>query len=92
VPYEVGSATYREIAKGQIVGNTTGRLKLLFHRETLKLLGVHILGEGATDLVHIGQTVMGFDGTIEFFIGNVFNYPTYSECYRVAALNGVNRL
>ena len=92
VPYEVGTATYREIAKGQIVGNTTGRLKLLFHRETLKLLGVHILGEGATDLVHIGQTVMGFDGTIEFFIGNVFNYPTYSECYRVAALNGVNRL
>ena len=92
VPYEVGSATYREIARGQIVGNTTGRLKLLFHRESLKLLGVHIIGEGATDLVHIGQTVMGFDGTIEFFIGNVFNYPTYSECYRVAALNGVNRL
>ncbi len=92
VPYEVGSATYREIARGQIVGNTTGRLKLLFHRESLKLLGVHILGEGATDLVHIGQTVMGFDGTIEYFIGNVFNYPTYSECYRVAALNGYNRL
>jgi NAD(P) transhydrogenase len=92
VPYEVGSATYREIAKGQIVGNTVGRLKLLFHRESLKLLGVHIIGEGATDLVHIGQTVMGFDGTIEYFIGNVFNYPTYSECYRVAALNGVNRL
>jgi len=92
VPYEVGSATYREIARGQIVGNTTGRLKLLFHRESLKLLGVHIIGEGATDLVHIGQTVMGFDGTIEYFIGNVFNYPTYSECYRIAALNGVNRL
>ncbi len=92
VPYEVGSATYREIARGQIAGNTIGRLKLLFHRENLKLLGVHILGEGATDLVHIGQTVMGFDGTIEYFIGNVFNYPTYSECYRVAALNGINRL
>lgn len=92
VPYEVGAATYREIARGQIVGNTTGRLKLLFHRETLRLLGVHILGEGATDLVHIGQTVMGYEGTIEYFIGNVFNYPTYSECYRVAALNGVNRL
>ena len=92
VPYEVGAATYREIARGQIAGNTIGRLKLLFHRENLKLLGVHILGEGATDLVHIGQTVMGFDGTIEYFIGNVFNYPTYSECYRVAALNGVNRL
>ena len=92
VPYEVGAATYREIARGQIVGNTTGRLKLLFHRETLKLLGVHIIGEGATDLVHIGQVVMGFEGTIEYFIGNVFNYPTYSECYRVAALNGINRL
>ena len=92
VPYEVGSATYREIARGQIVGNTTGRLKLLFHRESMRLLGVHIIGEGATDLVHIGQTVMGFQGTIEYFIGNVFNYPTYSECYRVAALNGVNRL
>jgi NAD(P) transhydrogenase len=92
VPYEVGAATYREIARGQIAGNTTGRLKLLFHRESLKLLGVHIIGEDATDLVHIGQTVMGFDGTIEYFIGNVFNYPTYSECYRVAALNGINRL
>jgi len=92
VPYEVGSATYREIARGQIVGSTTGRLKLLFHRESLKLLGVHIIGDGATDLVHIGQMVMGFDGTIEHFIDNVFNYPTYSECYRVAALNGINRL
>lgn len=92
IPYEVGSADYREIARGQIAGNTTGRLKLLFHRENLKLLGVHIIGDGAADLVHIGQTVMGFDGTIDFFIGNVFNYPTYSECYRVAALNGINRL
>lgn len=92
IPYEVGSATYREIARGQIGGNTTGRLKLLFSRDDLKLLGVHIIGDHATDLVHIGQTVMAFGGTIEFFINNVFNYPTYSECYRVAALNGVNRL
>jgi NAD(P) transhydrogenase len=92
VPYEVGSATYREIARGQIAGNTTGRLKLLFHRNDLKLLGVHIIGDYATDLIHIGQTVMAFGGNIEFFINNVFNYPTYSECYRVAALNGINRL
>ncbi|MDH4248643.1 MAG: Si-specific NAD(P)(+) transhydrogenase [Deltaproteobacteria bacterium] len=92
VPYEVGAATYREIARGQIVGNTTGRLKLLFHRESLKLLGVHIIGDQATEMIHIGQTVMAFDGSIEFFINQVFNYPTYSECYRVAALNGVNRL
>ncbi|HUJ74441.1 MAG TPA: Si-specific NAD(P)(+) transhydrogenase, partial [bacterium] len=69
-----------------------GRLKLLFHRETLKLLGVHILGDEATDLVHIGQAVMTFGGTIEYFIDSVLNYPTYSECYRVAALNGYNRL
>ncbi len=92
IPYEVGSATYREIARGQIAGNTTGRLKMLFNRDDLKLLGVHILGDYATDLIHIGQTAMAFGGTVEFFIHNVFNYPTYSECYRVAALNGINRL
>jgi NAD(P) transhydrogenase len=92
VPYEVGTATYREIARGQIVGNTTGRLKLLFHRDTLKILGVHIIGDDATDLIHTGAAVMAFGGTIEYFIDTVFNYPTYSECYRVAALNGYNRL
>lgn len=92
VPYEVGSSSYKEIARGQIVGNTIGRCKLLFHRETLKLLGVHILGDRATDLIAIGQTVMAFNGTIEYFIEHTFNYPTYSECYRIAALNGVNRL
>ncbi|MDH4225683.1 MAG: Si-specific NAD(P)(+) transhydrogenase [Deltaproteobacteria bacterium] len=92
IPYEVGAANYKEIARGQIMGTTMGRLKLLFHRETLELLGVHIIGDYATDLVHIGQTVMAFHGTIEFFIDHVFNYPTFSECYRVAALNGINRL
>jgi NAD(P) transhydrogenase len=92
VPYEVGLASYKEIARGQITGNTTGRLKLLFHRETLKVLGVHILGDEATDLIHIGQAVMTFGGTIEYFIDSVLNYPTFSECYRVAALNGYNRL
>jgi NAD(P) transhydrogenase len=92
VPYEVGTATYRELARGQIQGLTTGRIKLLFHRETLQLLGVHILGDRATELVHIGQTVMSFRGKVDYFIDNVFNYPTFSECYRIAALNGVNRL
>jgi NAD(P) transhydrogenase len=92
VPYEVGTASYKEIARGQIVGNTTGRLKLLFHRDSLKLLGVHIMGYQATELVHIGQTVMAFEGKVDFFIDHVFNYPTFSECYRIAALNGVNRL
>lgn len=92
VPYEVGTASYRELARGQINGNTTGRLKLLFHRETLALLGVHVLGDDATDIVHIGQTVMAFQGGIDYFVDHVFNYPTYSEAYRVAALNGLNRL
>ncbi len=92
VPYEVGAASYKELARGQIAGNTVGRMKLLFHRESLQLLGVHIIGEGAADLVHIGQTVMAFGGKIDYFIDNVFNYPTFSECYRVAALNGINRL
>ena len=92
VPYEVGAASYKELSRGQIAGNTTGRLKMLFHRETLKLLGVHIIGDHATDLIHIGQMVMAFEGTIEYFVEHVFNYPTYSESYRVAALNGLNRL
>ncbi len=92
VPYEVGVANYREIARGQIIGDTTGLLKLLFHRETRRLLGVHIIGEGATELVHIGQAVLAFEGTIDFFINTVFNYPTLAECYKVAALAGLNRL
>ncbi len=92
IPYEVGIARYQEIARGQIIGDTTGLLKLLFHRETLRLLGVHIVGEGATELVHIGQTVLAFEGSIEFLLTTVFNYPTLAECYKVAALNGMNRL
>ena len=92
IPYEVGIAHYQEIARGQIIGDTTGLLKLLFHRETLRLLGVHIVGEGATELVHIGQTVLAFKGSIEFLLTTVFNYPTLAECYKVAALNGINRL
>ena len=92
VPYEVGVAYYREIARGQIRGDTTGRLKLIFHRETRVLLGVHIIGEGASELVHIGQAVMALGGTLDYFVETVFNYPTLAECYKVAAFNGLNRL
>jgi NAD(P) transhydrogenase len=92
VPYEVGMAYYREVARGQIRGDTTGRLKLIFHRDTRKVLGVHIIGEGATELVHIGQAVMTLNGTIDYFIDTVFNYPTLAECYKVAAFNGLGRL
>jgi NAD(P) transhydrogenase len=92
IPYEVGIARYREIARGQLIGDNVGMLKLLFHQQTRRLLGVHILGEGATELVHIGQAVITLGGTIDYFIENVFNYPTLAECYKVAALDGINRL
>jgi NAD(P) transhydrogenase len=92
VPYEVGLAYYRETARGQIRGDTTGRLKLIFHRDTLKILGIHIIGEEASELVHIGQAVMVLGGTMEYFIDTVFNYPTLAECYKVAAFNGLGRL
>jgi len=92
VPYEVGVAYYRETARGQIRGDTTGRLKLIFHRETREILGVHIIGEGASELLHIGQAVMILKGTIDYFVDTVFNYPTLAECYKQAAFNGVNRL
>jgi NAD(P) transhydrogenase len=91
-PYEVGMAYYRETARGQIRGDTTGRLKILFHPETRKLLGVHIIGEGATELIHIGQAVMALGGKVDYFIDAVFNYPTLAECYKVAAFNGLGRL
>jgi NAD(P) transhydrogenase len=92
VPYEVGVAYYREIARGQIRGDTTGRLKLIFHRETKEILGVHIIGEGASELLHIGQAVMALKGTMEYFVDTVFNYPTLAECYKAAAFNGLNKL
>jgi NAD(P) transhydrogenase len=92
VPYEVGVAYYREIARGQIRGDTTGRLKLIFHRETKELLGVHIIGEGASELLHIGQAVLILKGTVEYFVNTVFNYPTLAECYKPAAFNGLNKL
>ena len=92
IPYEVGIARYREIARGQLIGDEIGMLKLLFHSQTRKLLGVHAIGEGATELIHIGQAVMAYGGKIDYFVDNVFNYPTLAECYRVAALAGMNRL
>ena len=92
IPYEVGKAQYREIARGQIIGDQTGLLKLIFHLDTHELLGVHIIGEGASELVHIGQAVMAFKGNVEYFIDNVFNYPTLAECYKTAAFDGMNRL
>ncbi|MGH7964115.1 MAG: Si-specific NAD(P)(+) transhydrogenase [Candidatus Binatia bacterium] len=92
VPYEIGHAFYREIARAHITGETEGMLKLIFHRETLQLLGVHIIGERAAELIHLGQAVIAYGGTIEYFIDNVVNYPTLSEAYKVAALNGYNRL
>jgi NAD(P) transhydrogenase len=92
VPYESGIAQYKEIARGQLLGDEIGMLKLLIHQETHALLGVHAIGTGATELVHIGQAVMAFKGTVEYFVNTVFNYPTLAECYKVAALNGINKL
>ena len=92
VPYEVGVAYYREIARGQIRGDTTGRLKLIFHRDTLDVLGVHIIGEGASELLHIGQAVLILKGKVDYFVNTVFNYPTLAECYKAAAFNGLNKL
>src|SRR5208337_5179649 len=92
VPYETGKAQYREIARGQIIGDSIGMLKLIFHRETRELLGVHIIGENASELVHIGQAVMILKGTVNYFVDTVFNYPTLAECYKMAAFNGLNKL
>jgi NAD(P) transhydrogenase len=92
VPYEVGIARFGEIARGQIAGDHTGMLKLLFHRESRELLGVHAIGEAATEIVHIGQAVMALGGKIDYFRDTVFNYPTMAECYKVAALDGLNKL
>ena len=92
VPYEVGVARYREIARGGILGDDTGMLKILFHRETRQILGVHIIGTDATELIHIGQAVLTLGGTIDYFVNAVFNYPTLAECYKVAALDGYNKV
>ena len=92
VPYEVGKARYKEIARGQIIGDNTGLLKLIFHRDLRELMGVHIIGENASELVHIGQAVLAFGGTLDYFVDTVFNYPTLAECYKTAAFDGINRM
>jgi len=92
IPYETGIARYREIARGQILGDDSGFLKLLVHREDHRLLGVHVVGTGATELIHIGQAVMELGGGLQYFLRTVFNYPTLAECYKVAALDAFNKL
>jgi NAD(P) transhydrogenase len=92
VPYEVGISRYRELARGQILGDTYGMLKLLVSPEDRTVLGVHALGTNATEVVHIGQTVMGLGGTVDYLVDSVFNYPTLAESYKVAALDARNRL
>lgn len=92
IPYEAGMARYRDIARGQILGDDTGLLKLLFHRDDRRLLGVHAIGTGATELIHIGQAVLALGAGLDYFLGTVFNYPTLAECYKVAALDAFNRL
>jgi NAD(P) transhydrogenase len=92
IPYEAGLARYAEIAKGQMLGDDQGLLKLLFDPQSLKLLGVHAIGERAAEIIHIGQAVMALNGTIEYFRDTIFNYPTMAEAYKVAALDGLNKL
>ncbi|MBL0920882.1 MAG: Si-specific NAD(P)(+) transhydrogenase [Phycisphaerales bacterium] len=92
IPFEAGIAQYKEIARSQLMGDETGMLKILIHTESRVILGVHVIGAGATELIHIGQAVMAFKGTVDYFINAVFNYPTLAECYKVAAFNGANKL
>jgi NAD(P) transhydrogenase len=92
IPYEVGIARYRELARGQILGDSYGVLKLLVSLDDRRLLGVHVFGTNATEIVHIGQAVMGNGGTVDYLVDAVFNYPTLAEAYKVAALDAVNKL
>ena len=95
IPYEVGQAHFRNIARAQITGQTAGLLKILFHRETLEILGIHCFGDQASEIIHIGQAIMSQPAPhnrVVWFVEATFNYPTMAEAYRVAALNGLNRL
>jgi NAD(P) transhydrogenase len=92
VPYEVGTSRYRELARGAIIGDSYGMLKLLVSTEDRTLLGVHVFGTNATDLVHIGQAIMGCGGTVDYLVDTVLNYPTLSEAYKVAALDVTNKI
>jgi NAD(P) transhydrogenase len=91
-PYEIGVARYSEIARGQILGDDSGVLKMLFHRDDRRLLGAHVIGTQATELIHVGQAVLGLGGGLDYFMRTVFNYPTLAECYKVAALDAANKL
>lgn len=91
-PYEIGLARYSELAKGQMLGDEQGLVKILFDPDSLKLLGVHIIGDRAAEIIHIGQAVLAMGGTIEYFRDTIFNYPTLAEAYKVAALDGLNKL
>ena len=92
IPFEVGISRYRELARGQIIGDSYGMLKLIVHAESREILGVHIFGTNATELVHIGQAIMGCGGTVDYLVDTVLNYPTLSEAYKVAALDVANKL
>jgi len=91
-PYEIGVARYKEISRGSILGDDSGMFKMLFHREDGRLLGCHCIGSGATELIHVGQAVLGLGGGLDYFLTTVFNYPTLAECYKVAAHNAANKL
>ncbi|WP_432798837.1 Si-specific NAD(P)(+) transhydrogenase [Poriferisphaera sp. WC338] len=92
IPYEAGVATYKELARGQLLGDEFGMLKILIHQDTHEILGVHAIGTGATEIIHIGQAVMAHKGNASFFVDNVFNFPTLAEAYKIAAYNGLNKL
>ncbi len=92
IPYECGVARFRETSRGHIMGLSTGFMKMIFSLETRRLLGVHIVGEGATELIHIGQAVLNLEGTLDYFVENTFNYPTLAEAYKIAALDAWNRM
>ena len=92
IPFEVGYSRYRELARSQIAGDLYGMLKLIVHSETREILGVHVFGTNATELVHIGQAIMGCGGTVDYLVDTVLNYPTLSEAYKVAALDVANKL
>jgi NAD(P) transhydrogenase len=92
VPYETGIARFREIARGQILGDDSGLFKMIFRRDDGRLLGAHCIGTGATELIHIGQAVLALGGGLDYFLKTVFNYPTLAECYKVAAFNAANKL
>jgi NAD(P) transhydrogenase len=92
IPYESGTALYREVAKGLIIGDDIGMLKLLFHRESRKILGVHAIGARAAEIIHIGQAVIACNGTVDYFVNTVFNYPTLAEAYKLAAFDGLDKL